>query len=556
MKEKKHYEEHEDLKEFEKKYNKRINEFLESNPETRIVFLNADFGWGKTTFVENNLKIPCKQIYSPWLNKSENYLEEIYYNVAKKDKGVLSSVALFISVILTMITILASSIISILTELSKDNTYTFKLEKFKIICISNDKLDILFLVLILIIGSIIAILALFIFLKPIPIVNFFGKDNGKYYENKIIKNIVKRVDKVLVIEDIDRADDIESILIAANKISKYIKDNNFNIYILITGDYVRMIRRISEPNIYDNGSLNLSTYRTKGTLIVEKIISLRIDFSSIYERINTLLTEYNLKTNLEKIEYDEIISFIKNKYLSIRFFIRFLERYSLEINKSNSLYHLMLKYYQEEKYFNVPQNVIDKSIYNIERFPNCLNDIEMMLQKDGITINDIKYTNIKINNTKENNYNIINEAFNKLLFEKNDRSVKIFKEFYTNDLYPVLEEDEKNIPNYNNTVNIGSRLKPINLKQDLDNFLLSYNNNEEEMGEVILINKRCYFPTINTSNSFEYYKINEAYIEETKKVSNEDFLYAYIATFFRKNNKEIENNYYKIREIILDILNK
>ena len=50
----KKYEIHEDLNEFEKKYKTRITEFIKEDPETRVVFLNADFGWGKTTFIENN----------------------------------------------------------------------------------------------------------------------------------------------------------------------------------------------------------------------------------------------------------------------------------------------------------------------------------------------------------------------------------------------------------------------------------------------------------------------------------------------------------------------
>lgn len=539
MKNKIKYEKHEDLDEFEKKYNKRIHEFLNSNPETRVVFLNADFGWGKTTFIKNNLKIQDNQIYSPWLNKSENYLEEIYYNVTKKDKGFLSSLSIFISVILTIITILSGSIISILIELYKDNT---------------NNLNSLLWGLIFIIVFVVIILAIFIFIKPIPIINFFKKDNGKYYENKIIKNIVKRVNKALVIEDIDRTDDIENILIAANKISEYIKDNNLNIYVLITGDYVRMIRRISEPNMYDTTSFNLSKYRNKGTFVVEKIISLRVDFSPINERINTLLLEHNLSMKLEKIEYDEIIAFIKNKYLSIRFFTRFLEKYNLEIKKSNSLYHLMLKYFQEEKYFNLPQNVIENSIYNIDRFPNCLNDIEMMLQKNGIIINDKKYTDITIDHTKENNYRIINNAFKKLFFEKNKDCIEIFKEFYDSNIYPVLREDMRNYQQYNNTVSIGNSLKPENLKQDLDNYLLSYNNNEGYMNEGILINKRCYFPTVNTSNNFEYYKINQVEISETKEVASEAFVYAYIAAFFRKNDYQIANNYCEIKNLILQII--
>ena len=80
----KEYEEHEDLIKFEKVYKERIKEFLNGNPESKIVFLNADFGWGKTTFIKNNLKVKESCIYSPWLNKADNYLEEIYYNVTKK----------------------------------------------------------------------------------------------------------------------------------------------------------------------------------------------------------------------------------------------------------------------------------------------------------------------------------------------------------------------------------------------------------------------------------------------------------------------------------------
>lgn len=548
------YEKHEDLCKFEIKYNNRINKFLASDPETRIVFLNADFGWGKTTFIKNNLKIKENQIYSPWLNKSDNYIEEIYYNITKKDKGILSSIALFISVILTMITILAGSIISILIELSKDSTYIVQLLNVKLIYTSNDKLNLLLLCLLSVISFIILLLGLFIFLKPIPIINFFKKDNGKYYENRIIKKIVEKMDKILVIEDIDRTDDIEDILIVANKISEYIKVNKLDKYILITGDYVRMIRRISEPNIYDNTNLNLSTYRNKGTFVIEKIISLRIDFSTIYERIDTLLLENHLNMQLTKIEYDEIVAFIQNKYLSIRFFIRFLEKYKPKITKTNSLYHLLLKYYQEEKYFNLPNNVIENSIYNIERFPNCINDIEMMLQKEGIVINNIIYNNIEIKDFENNNYDIINNAFAKLFFYKNVESISIFKEFYETNKFPVLATDKRNYQNYNNMINVGDTLRPINLKNDLNNYLLGYNNNEVEMNEGILVNKRCYFPTVNTTNNYEFYKINQVNIIDTIEVTEDKFIIAYIAAFLKKNDREIKNNYPKLMEKILEIL--
>ncbi len=38
---------HKDLIEFGDRYKTRIESFLSSNPETRVIFLNADYGWGK-----------------------------------------------------------------------------------------------------------------------------------------------------------------------------------------------------------------------------------------------------------------------------------------------------------------------------------------------------------------------------------------------------------------------------------------------------------------------------------------------------------------------------
>lgn len=554
MSKKMEYEEHKDLKEFEKKYNSRINEFLESMPETRVAFLNADFGWGKTTFIKNNLKVPENLIYSPWLNKSENYLEEIYYNVTKKNKGVLSSFAVFISVVLMMITIISSSIISILIELNKSNVYEMKWANFKIICSTTNSLSLLLRWLIFVIIIMILLVGVFIFIKPIPIINFFKRDNSKYYENRVIKNIVKKMDKVLVIEDIDRADDIEDILIAANKISEYIKKEKLDKYILITGDYIRTIIRINESNKYDNNVWDISVYRNRGTFTVEKIISLRIDFSNICERINTLLEEKKLRLKLKKIEYDEIVAFIKNKYLSIRFFIRFLDKYKVEIENSNSLYHLLLKHYQEEKYFNISDNAIEKSIYNIERFPNCINDIEMMLQKNGIIINDKKYTGIEIKDDVKNNYDIINNAFSELFFIKNKESIRIFKEFYLGSNFPILLSDKARQSAYTNSISIGDTLKPTDLKTNLDNYLLGYNNNMEPRVENILLNKRCYFSAQNSSNDFEIYKIKDIDISETKEVLNDEFIFAYIAVFFKKNDSEIKKNYPKIAERILQII--
>lgn len=544
------YEKHEDLIKFEKKYSKRVNEFIADDPETRIVFLNADFGWGKTTFIKNNLKVSENNIYSPWLNKSDDYLEDIYYQVRKKDKGILSSWALFLSLLLTMFTIVLGSFVSILIELNKSNNTICYLNNFKLICETNDNLKALLIYISIIVVLILFFSWIFIFIKPAPIINFFKKDNGKYYETKLIKEIIKKVDNVLVIEDIDRTDDIEEILIVANKISDYIINKKLNKYILITGDYIRTTRRIGDPNVYDNNDLNFSTYRNKGVSVIEKIISLRIDFSSIYERIKTLLKENNLLVNLTDIEYDEIVMFIKNKYLSIRFFIRFLKKYNQEIIDGNSLYHLLLKYFQEEKYFNISEDVVMNSIYNINRFPSCINDIEMMYQKGTIKINNKDYNDIELFNEKDSNYYIINKAFKEIFNDQDENAINIFKQFYVSNRFPTLERDRRNSSNYNNKISVGDSLKPSSLKQDLDNYLLGYNNNEADMHEGILLNKRCYFNSRNSSNNFENYKISQVDILYAQDVLNDEFVYAYIACFFRENKKEFEKNYPKFTEKI------
>ena len=97
-------------------------------------------------------------------------------------------------------------------------------------------------------------------------------------------------------------------------------------------------------------------------------------------------------------------------------------------------------------------------------------------------------------------------------------------------------------------------LKPNNLKNDLDNYLIGYNNNEVGMMESILINKRCYFSAKNSSNNYETYKINQVDNNLTEEVSQEDFVIAYIACFFRDNLNEIEKNYPKLYQFVKDII--
>lgn len=568
------YEYHEDLSLYETEYSNRIEKFLETNPETRVVFLNADFGWGKTTFIENNLKVSENCIYSPWLNKSDNYLEEIYYNVTRTDKGKLNSLILFITSIITIFTVFSGSVISILIEIFKGNDYTCQFKMFELVCLSKDNLPLLFTFVTLIILLLIILLYICIYCNPIPLVSFYKKGNGKYYEERIIGKIIKRINNVLVIEDIDRSDDIENILIEVNKISDYIKKNNLNKYILITGDYVRTTRRISDLDAYNSYNINLADSIDKGTLLMEKIVSLRIDFLSIKARIDNVFKEYKLSTNLKEIEYNEIINFIVNKSLSIRFFVRFLEKNESKIKEGYSLYHLLLNYYREEKSFNINESVLNKSIYNTLKFPVCMNDVEMMLQCKRIVLpNGVKYnietiTKSNMEDAKvllqieknelsdvsahtiiskvwnyDNNIDIITSEFRHILSGKKDTMV-IFKEFYQANKYPCLSTD---VNKNNNIITIGSTLGHNNLKNDLDNYLISLGSNE--FG---LVEKRSYFSSNNLSNNYDMYKINQIDISITnaKVVNRVEFIVAYIACFMRDNNLEMKKNYPEIYKLI------
>ena len=199
----------------------------------------------------------------------------------------------------------------------------------------------------------------------------------------------------------------------------------------------------------------------------------------------------------------------------------------------------MLKYYQEEKYFNLEQGVINNSLYNISKFPVCLNDIEILFQRKKVKLPNCELEAIPKVYTIKGNYDIITNSFSDI-FSLDNNTISIFKEYYNSNIFPKLKTDCPNINS--NSISIGSTLKPNNLKNDLDNYLIGYNNNEIGMMESLLINKRCYFSSKNSSNNYENYKINQVELDKTKEIANNDFVIAYIACFFRNNKNEISKN--------------
>jgi len=528
MRKRKNYEEHEDLKLFEIEYKSKIDKFLSTEQDSKVVFLNADYGYGKTTFIQNNLRIEDNSIYSPWLHKSDNYIEDIYFHVNKKSKSKASSIALIITIIVTSLATILGIVTPILIELLKANHNSLKL---LLLCITVPA------------AVILTITCLLIYFNPVPLINFYKKGNSKNYEKKLIKKILKKVKTAFVIEDIDRIDDIEEVLIVANKISEYIKEENIKTskYILITGDYNRTISRLNNPASYDSYGGDLQSEKNKGAFLMEKIVSLRIDFPSIEKRISTVLKEYNLTQEMTKIEYDEIINFIRVKSIGIRLFTRFLELNKDKINEGYSIYHLLLEYYHEEKNYISDERIIANTLYNTIKFPVCMNDIEMFLEKKKIKLPNMEYKKLeKVKNPKLANEKITNIFID--IINKDKETIKVFKEFYNGIYYPVtgsdkLEADERKT--------IGSG---ITIKEQLDEYLIGCR--KDELGT---LEKRCYFKPINKSRDYDAYKIDKIWQALTAEVNPVYFIAAYIACFLRDNKEEIEKNYKNIYKIVEEI---
>ena len=532
---------HKDLCIFKEEYDKKIEEFFKLDLETKVVFLNADYGLGKTTFVKNNLNIPDNCIYSPWLHKSDNYIEDIYYSVAKKNKSKISSIAIIITMIIAFLTAILGIVAPIITEIFKDNILTCKLNELEMVCTDSNNLLSLLLWILIPSGIIISLIAFLIYKKPVPLINFFKKENGKYYEGALIEKILNKTDKVLVIEDIDRIDNIEEVLIAINKISEYMKSKNINNkYILITGDYNRTIRRVNDITAFDNYGSGPTSDRNKGAFLMEKVVSLRIDFPSMEHRIDNVFEEYNMAKSLTKIERDEIIKFINTRLISVRLFIRFIDKYKDLIDQGYNIYYLLLEFYYKEKNTLSDERIKENTLYNTTYFPSCMNDIEMFLQCKKIKLPGMEYKKLtKIPRAKRYSDIITNKFID--IINEDEEAIKQFEFWNRVKGYPRVSSDTDD----GKVCTIGEKL-PI--KEKLDEFLIGYR--EDELG---MIEKRCYFTPVNQTKDFNQYKISHANKNKVFAIDNDAFIVSYIACFLRDNIEEIEANYPCIYKIIQEI---
>lgn len=561
-----------DLKDFEEEYNIAIEKFLSNDNETRIIFLDADYGWGKTEFIKNVINIQENSIYSPWMENSDNYLEEIYYktNRIKKSKRIIDVIKIgsYVSILIFLLSKLADIF---LTYFFNNNCNTW----FGLIC-ETDMISISKLTYLILLMSLIAILLYKIF-ETVEM-NYFEyfkitKNNyDNYFEEKIILKILDNIGNALVIEDIDRIDDIEKVLITCKKISDYMieksdKNNTYSKkYILITGEYSRLVTRITNKDEYDiisNGELGILK---KGSHVTERLIASKINFVNKEQRIKNLLFEYKLEHCFLGIEKAEVLFFIKTKQISFRFFKRFIEENLENLkDKNQSLFFLLLKYYFNNKVLNLDENVYQKSIYNANDFPNCINDWELLFQKERLNIEGKIYTinSFQINNS-EKNINTINTILYKLFINKEEKLIGIFIAMYNGNKVPVFEYDTQQyrINNFDGSkrITVGSYIgtKYQNFKHDFDNYLIS---NKEDVNmypsaNLALTYKRCNFNIFNSNNYQNYFVNDTSEDPQTYKIinSDEEFIIGYIAAFIHKNEIEFNRNYPYIMSLVNSII--
>ncbi len=563
-----------DLKNFEKEYNEAIEKFLGRDNETRIIFLDADYGWGKTEFIKNVINVDESNIYSPWMDNSDNYLEEIYYrtNKIKKSKRVIEVIK--IGAYISILTFLLSKLAEIFLNYFFNNNCNMW---FGLIC-QIDMMNISKLAYLLFIISLIAI-SLYKIFENIEI-NFFeyfkmkNNDYDKYLEEKIIEKILNNLKTkyVLVIEDIDRIDDIEKILIICKKISDLMikKTNDGNsfskMYILITGEYSRFTTRITNKDEYEVNINGESNILKKGSYVAERLIASKINFVNKEQRIENLLLEYKIEHFFSGIEKEEVLFFIKTKQISFRFIKRFLEENLENLKEKNlSIFFLLVKYYFNNKVLNLEENAYQKSIYNINDFPNCLNDWELLFQKDVLNIDGKIYTadSFDITNS-EKNINIINTSLYKLLIIKDKESKDIFKIMYNYNKVPLFI-DEASIfqgdeTDESRTVSVGTHMGNIypNFKYEFDNYLISNKisaNSPMISPSQWLPYKRCNFDYFS-SNYYQNYFVNSINGDRNKYMiinSEEEFIIGYMAAFINKNQVEFNEKYPYIMSVVNSI---
>ncbi len=187
---------------------------------------------------------------------------------------------------------------------------------------------------------------------------------------------------------------------------------------------------------------------------------------------------------------------------------------------------------------------------------NCALYLEFNEKK--VKINNVIYSIEKLkknfeNSKEESKNDILNNKFLQTMFIYNEELKEIFQEYFSTNKYPRLKKDRFTSNNYDNIYMIGNSLKPDGIKTNLEKFLVGDSNNEV-LAEGYLLNKRCYFQSLTSSNNYENYKYNNVKHDDTNEIASNNFYTAYFACFFRDNIKEIKRNYPKIYSQIFKIL--
>lgn len=346
----------EEWKKFLDKYKKVETKILENDVETKIVFLNGEFGWGKTYFFREILNINTKYIYSPWLEVIDEELTESIFNRMferkKWTKIVLSSFVVFASII-----VFISYFESTFTTTTNVLVLTYKN------ILNNTNHEILIsnyeqMFLILLFGFI--LLLVYVAQK---FSNFSLNDKRVISNKDVMFNIEKIINKVprcLVFEDVDRMgrEEIEYVFKVIKLMSDYIVENKIPKYIVISGDWNIITQNLERdtkqvglmPNIHINHSKE-NFYYSKSFL--EKIVEYKIDFISVQERVSNLLSsECYLNISTDSIFFDALQLVVNDYGITYRWLKRnifyLIGNGERDLNIVNFFNNLNTKYYDDK----------------------------------------------------------------------------------------------------------------------------------------------------------------------------------------------------------------
>lgn len=310
------------------------NDKIES-PETRVIFLDGDYGWGKTRLIKN-IKNEQKEnismeIYSPWLSVNDkNIIVDLWSFLKKFDIRKSYRVFYLLSLIATITLIVATIFASTVAPLLNANSVLLLYVSITLLLIVSVKKV----------------------TKDNEILKFVSyKENAdeKFY-GYYIEDIVDKMPQILFVEDIDRLDQAELLILLKmiRSISDVLNEKKIKKTIVLTGSALRVINKCDgvggepKPGIFINEDSNGNKFNT-----FRRVVSLVIKFYSVENHISELLKEANINIGESMLISTVILNLIQYYDITVRDFVHFL-RGATNLSTRNIILEFISWYFSEK----------------------------------------------------------------------------------------------------------------------------------------------------------------------------------------------------------------